>query len=227
MNRKKYLKLCVVILLVAIIIFLSYKYLDKAAAYFVNQLLLGDNLPGVASWLSSYKSLLNIIIQSDDYIYNSSKIVMALCLLMPVKLKRSSLTQGFAITSISVILTYLFKNALKSFFGRCCTYVVKKNSVLIFNTILQDKNALFFHFLKGAGKTALFPSGHMAITCSLVTSLCIYFPRLKFLWIFIAFLMGLSLIITNNHFVSDVLAGALLGFLVAYLTFRLFTIELQ
>lgn len=217
--------LILLILVVIIAITISYKFFDKTAALSIGQFLQTSASPVVVSFTGSYKNLINFLIHSDEYILMVAEFVMVLCLIVPLRMKQTSFIKGAAITSISVILTYLFKDLLKSFFGRCCSNVAKKGSVLLINTILNDKNALFFHFLKGSGKGALFPSGHMAITCSVVTSLCIYFPRLKILWILFAVLMALSLIITNNHFVSDVIAGALLGSLVSFFAHKLFTAQ--
>ena len=62
------------------------------------------------------------------------------------------------------------------------------------------------------------PSGHTTTAFALGCSLCVFYPRLRPLWIFIALLLGISRVVVDAHYISDVIAGALLG----WLTVRLF-----
>jgi membrane-associated phospholipid phosphatase len=216
-----YAKILLCIILPLIAIFYSYKYLDKKVAMQVKFFLLRTVTPEVNSVFLSYKILLGAVIQSDVIFFYAAQVAIVLCFLLPSKFKQAAFTRSISITSLGVILTYLLKDALKMIFGRCCAKPLT-NSTFLINTILGDKNALFFRFFHGNINASLFPSGHMAVTCALVTSLCIYFPKYAILWLLFGLLMGTSLILTNNHFLSDVLSGALLGALTSYFTYKLF-----
>jgi membrane-associated phospholipid phosphatase len=60
------------------------------------------------------------------------------------------------------------------------------------------------------------PSGHSTTAFSLAFVLTALFPRWRPLWLLLAFLLALSRIMVNVHFLSDVIAGAVVGTLVAY-----------
>jgi undecaprenyl-diphosphatase len=62
------------------------------------------------------------------------------------------------------------------------------------------------------------PSGHTTTAFALAGSLCVFYPRLRFLWLAYALMLGASRVIVDAHYLSDVLAGALLG----WITVRLF-----
>lgn len=219
--KSPFFRLCLIVLIALIAIILSYNFFDKNIALAVSQLLQAYVSPKMVSWFAGYKKIIGTIVQSDDYVNYVAEIAIVLCLLAPFKVKRFKFTQGLAITSISIILTYQFKVILKAFFGRCCAKAAS-DSALILNSILFDRNAMFFHYFHGHANMGLFPSGHMSIMACLLTSLCIYLPRLTVVWILFGLLMAASLIFTNNHFFSDVVSGALLGILTSYCTYRMF-----
>ena len=65
--------------------------------------------------------------------------------------------------------------------------------------------AVFHNFLQS------FPSGHTATAFALAMGLSFLYSKGKPLFFFFAFLVGLQRIISQNHFPSDVIAGALVG----------------
>lgn len=65
-----------------------------------------------------------------------------------------------------------------------------------------------------------FPSGEAAATMSLAATLCLIAPRLSWLWIGIGLLGPVIRVIPGMHYFSDVVAGAWVGMILAYLVGR-------
>ncbi|MDX9731625.1 MAG: phosphatase PAP2 family protein [Bdellovibrionales bacterium] len=66
-----------------------------------------------------------------------------------------------------------------------------------------------------------FPSGHTQVMFSVATALAILFPRLWWLWMGFASVIGATRALTLNHWVGDVLAGAAVGIFGTLLVFKL------
>ena len=67
-----------------------------------------------------------------------------------------------------------------------------------------------------------FPSGHAVFFFALAASVFIYYRRWGVLFYFLALAMGLARVIAGIHFPSDILGGAIIGILTAYVADRLF-----
>ena len=67
-----------------------------------------------------------------------------------------------------------------------------------------------------------FPSGHTASIFCLCMSICIFMKKKYFplLLVLLAYIVGFSRIYLSQHFLIDVLAGALIGSLIPLLTFK-------
>ena len=65
-----------------------------------------------------------------------------------------------------------------------------------------------------------FPSGHAAASMAVAAVLARYFPKGAWMWYGAAFFVGVSRVIRGSHFPTDVLGGALLGFLIGYVWAR-------
>jgi len=61
------------------------------------------------------------------------------------------------------------------------------------------------------------PSGHTTTAFALAFSLSIFYPRLRLLWFAYALLLGVSRVMVDAHYLSDVCAGAMLGWLTVHL----------
>ena len=66
-----------------------------------------------------------------------------------------------------------------------------------------------------------FPSGHSSTAFSALPVMDIGFPKLKYLWIIIAVLVALSRLYLGMHYLSDIIAGAVLGYYCGYLMIKL------
>lgn len=78
-----------------------------------------------------------------------------------------------------------------------------------------------FAFLHGAPMYESFPSGTTAIAAAVLTVLWIRLPGLRALWALSLVFVGLALVVTNGHFVSDVIAGGFLGLSTGWMTLRM------
>jgi len=112
---------------------------------------------------------------------------------------------AFCLLGAAVLpVSFLLKTALKLLFGRIETRVWLKNPL--------PPGLQWFHHEYGHSG---FPSGHMMVLTALAVAFWLYFPLLggKPLF-FLMSLIGIALIITNYHFLTDVVAGAYFGLVV-------------
>ena len=65
-----------------------------------------------------------------------------------------------------------------------------------------------------------FPSGHAAASFAVATVLARYFPEWRGLWYGGAIFVAVARVVKGSHFPTDVLGGAVLGFLIAYVWAR-------
>ncbi|MFH1747705.1 MAG: phosphatase PAP2 family protein [Planctomycetota bacterium] len=70
------------------------------------------------------------------------------------------------------------------------------------------------------GSFESFPSGHSSGAIALAILLGIYFPRARWIFYFYAGMMGLERIVHYKHFLSDVLAGYVIGILATWICIR-------
>ncbi len=67
-----------------------------------------------------------------------------------------------------------------------------------------------------------FPSGHTMTSFAIATSLSLFYPALTATLAFCAISIAISRIMLGMHFLSDVIAGALIGILLGYLSYFAF-----
>jgi membrane-associated phospholipid phosphatase len=106
-----------------------------------------------------------------------------------------SLVAGSAIP-----LAYFLKWVFKSLFGRTNT------RVWLANRASDD-----FHWFQGGGEYSGFPSGHMTVFSAFFAAIWLFFPRYRSISLGLALVLATALVISNYHFLSDVIAGAYLG----------------
>ncbi len=66
-----------------------------------------------------------------------------------------------------------------------------------------------------------FPSGHAATAISISVSLALLFPRYRYFFILYGVIIAFSRVIVMQHFLSDVLVGSVIGYLISILSFRM------
>ena len=110
------------------------------------------------------------------------------------------------VASVSVLATEAIKDRLKIVFSRSWPESWMGNNP----SFIRD-GVYGFHFFQGGANYQSFPSGHMAASCAVLAVLWIWYPRWRVLYAIAATLVGLGLVATNYHFLSDVIAGGFLG----------------
>ncbi len=112
-------------------------------------------------------------------------------------------TRFFLLVANTIPLTFFLKSALKFLFGRITTRLW-----------LRHPHLQEFHWFHGIGNYTGFPSGHMAVFTALALALAKFYPAHKSLYLGFLGALALALIVTNYHFISDIIAGAYLGLLI-------------
>ncbi|MCL5049687.1 MAG: phosphatase PAP2 family protein [Firmicutes bacterium] len=139
------------------------------------------------------------------------------------KISKSCYRKMFVI-STTYMVTVSIKNFLKIVFGRTWPnetphFFPDDNIIGGLNNNEQDIIA-GFHPFTGLREFAAFPSGSTAITVCFVVMLAVLFPKTRIP----AFLMGISvsisLVLTNIHYLSDVVAGVFVGVCSAFLALK-------
>ena len=108
--------------------------------------------------------------------------------------------------SISLIVAEMTKAQLKFVFGRAWPDTWIHNNP----SFLRD-GVYGFNFFNGGAEYASFPSGHMAVTCAVISVLWIYYPVARTIYLLAGLAVAIGLIGANFHFLCDVIAGAFVG----------------
>jgi membrane-associated phospholipid phosphatase len=125
----------------------------------------------------------------------------------------SPLRYVLATIAVASVLSFAGKSLLQFLFGR-------------FSPIqsLDWPDRPQFQFFGAKGAACSFPSGHMSVFTPVLIALYRIFPSMRAWLIGFWVALALALIAGNYHFVSDIIAGAYLGFVIdclaLYLAFR-------
>ncbi|HEY3307748.1 MAG TPA: phosphatase PAP2 family protein [Desulfuromonadaceae bacterium] len=117
------------------------------------------------------------------------------------------------LAATAVPAAYMSKAVLQFVFGRTNTRLWLSNDVL-----------LQFNWFHGAGLGG-FPSGHMAVFTTFGAAVLYIYPRFRHVTLLGLMLLAAALIVTDYHFLGDVIAGAYLGLMVTYTTLHLLKIS--
>lgn len=88
--------------------------------------------------------------------------------------------------------------------------------------LFEENGSLAFDFWAWEADWASIPSGHATTGLSFGVGLALLFPRLRWVFLCLGFWIAASRPIVGAHYPSDMLAGGLLGTLVAWLLARAF-----
>jgi membrane-associated phospholipid phosphatase len=184
------------------VIFICIKYLDTEIAIRIMRFIRSirtihkatENIPDLLPYLVGIGTVLMWII----YLYRTHE-------------KRIDVkTKFLQLAGVTLPVAYLIKTFLQFAFGRTNTRLwLTANKPLLFN---------WFHGI-GFG---CFPSGHMTAFTAFGTAVLFYFPQYRKPVLIILTFLGAALIATDYHFLSDVIAGAYLGFITTYFLWNIF-----
>ena len=113
---------------------------------------------------------------------------------------RDEKTRFFLLSGTAMPVAFVAKAALKLLFGRMNTRVW-----------LAKGGDLSFHWFHGGGEYGSFPSGHMAVFTALAAASWLLFPKYRAASLAAITALGVALVATDYHYLSDVIAGGYLG----------------
>jgi membrane-associated phospholipid phosphatase len=117
------------------------------------------------------------------------------------------------------IFSGLISIVLKNIFARVRPWGLKHNhdeyGFLLFQNFdlgfIEKMKYQFVHILEHPSLYASFPSGHTVTIFATVTYLALFLPKYKYLFFILVVVFASGRIIAADHFISDVLAGMVVG----------------
>jgi len=120
---------------------------------------------------------------------------------------RDERTRFHRLAGTAVPAAFVLKVALKHVFGRVNT-----------RAWVEHPAANGFLWFRGADGHTGFPSGHMTVFAALAAAVWVFFPGMRAYCVLLLAALGAALIVTNYHFLADVVSGTYLGWAVAAVT---------
>jgi len=202
-SKKQYL---IFILSTIALIFFCYFYVDRAVSiYFIEH----------ADTYKAFGKKMSTLGESQWYIGGG---ILGALYFTYIK-KNMLYTQRFLFLLYANIFSGLISIVLKTLFGRIRPWKLENGENLYGFLIAQNPDFTFFQniqyqinmILQNSTYYTSFPSGHTITSTAIFVYLYILFPRYLFLWLGFATISIASRILANDHFISDVLAGILVG----------------
>ena len=187
-------------LVAAIGVFISYSWIDRPLSFFAH-----DHTKAAKIFL-----WMQYIPEAFPPLAAFAFIAIGLWALAKISLRPSQIV--ILLCSISLFVATSINNQLKFVFGRTWPETWFENISLI-----RD-GAFGFNLFHGGHDYASFPSGHLVAVGSVMSVLWIYYPRARVLYGVCIGLVVIGLIGANYHFLSDMIAGGFLGWLIGNAT---------
>jgi len=201
-------QLFIFILSFVLLIFFSYFYVDKSVSlYFIEH-------------AETYKTIgkkMSILGESHWYIGTAILGALFYRYIRPNEIYK----QRFLFLLYINIFSGLISLITKMFFGRLRPWKLENGGDGYGFLIAQNENFTFLQninyqitmLMKDSTHYTSFPSGHTTTSMALFTYMVILFPKQTYIWASITFVAVFARILANDHFVSDVLAGTMVGVL--------------
>jgi len=187
-------------------IFISYFYIDKTVAkYFL-------------SHVATYEELGDIIsVFGESHWYIASAILGYL--FFKFYKKNVVYANRFLFLLYINLFSGIISLILKQLFGRIRPWGLKNDGDEYGFLAFQNFDMGFiekmkYHFLTVADAPTTytsFPSGHTTTVFAFFTYLSIFFPKYIYIWFIGAVILASSRLLANDHFISDIFAGILIG----------------
>ncbi|MHB8471336.1 MAG: phosphatase PAP2 family protein [Gammaproteobacteria bacterium] len=182
---------------VALLTVLSYLFIDQRVALWVQRYVFSISL--LRKYVSDIPDLLLL------FVLTVAGSCWALYLFFAAR-HRYDRHRGFALLcGLGLPLAFLVKMILQYVFGR---YPPR--------FWLFQPGVAGLHWFQSWSIPHAFPSGHMTVITAFAAMLYYFYPRYRAVYLTALVGLGVALVMTNYHFVSDVIAGAYVGLVTAY-----------
>ena len=197
-------KITLILLLVTALCIFCYYFTDRQLVWW----LVAHHSRDMFALKIMANNLLNIVVLCVFLVY----LVYLFC---SGKFRLHKIEHKLIIMCNAMVVTYFLKDMLKLVFGRywAATFICN-------NPSLVNNNVYGFNWFTSGESYASFPSGHTAMICAFSASMWLLFPALRWLWALFAILVMIGQAGMYYHYISDILAGAALGSVVALYNYR-------
>ena len=182
-------------------VFLGIMFLDGGIALWVMELL--KLSPVVYRTTATIPDLLLLLVGSG-----TAAMWTVYCYLVTRGVENSQ-TRFLKLAATVLPISYLLKSFLQFAFGRINT-----------RAWLLVSGPIDFRLFHGSGERGGFPSGHMTVFTAFFAAVWCCYPRYRTLSASLLLILGVALIVTDYHFLSDVIAGAYAGLLLTVVSGR-------
>ncbi len=191
-------------------LFLSYFFIDIPLVHFVQNYRINSFL------------VLKILTHIPDVIIGFLVLFFMFFVLFFKRFEKVKIVNVLFLSMAAVAISVHIKDLLKFVFGRYWpdTWIDGNPSLLV-------HNAYGFHFFQKGSAYQSFPSGHTTVTFAFFTVLIYFYPKYKNACLIPCILLATAQTFMHYHFLSDVIAGAFLGWSIAVIICRFFANKIE
>ena len=180
-----------------VLLFVLYKFVDIPLAKIINN---GKYINNLSSHIIVY--IPNIIILIT--------LILTLIIIL--------LQDHIKISKSHMFILHIFNGSIcASFINNIIRHIIGK--IDLKHGLINSFSSSSYGFVPFSSFSGM-PSGHSTVIAVITTSIILFYPRRKILAIFICCLVISSLLLTNSHYLSDCIAGIILGSLISLYTFK-------